>query len=248
MNASGTDVRRATVNSGAIEPSTYWEVAAQSFWGSYISAAEKEAILRAHELAGDPASALEIGCEGGRWSRLLSERGWKMTCTDVDSKVLDVCQERLPFASCILADPECEEIPCAANSVALLLCVEVPPVIKASWFPAECRRVLTEGGLMVGVFFNLHSWRGLLAHATASMRRSYDYFDHSYASWRKSLRGNGFTMVHERGLCWFPFRRSSNSRIVPSCVAIERCLGLQKLPELSPWVVFIARKQSLPRK
>ena len=223
---------------------TFWELAAQSLWGTYISEIEKEAILRAHDIAGEPTRALEIGCEGGRWSKLLSDLNWKMTCTDVDAQVLRLCQLRLPTASCIIVEPGSGEIPCQTNSIGLLLCVEVPPVIKSRWFPDESRRVLTGGGLIVGVFFNLVSWRGLLAHLTAPMRGSYDYFDLSYTAWRETLCSNGFTIVHERGLCWFPFRRSSNSSLIPAFVGIERHLGLQKLPELSPWVVFVARKQS----
>ncbi len=241
---SGNEVITEINNLGIIEQATFWEHAAQSAWGTYISEIEKEAILRAHDIACKPARALEIGCEGGRWSKLLSGLEWKMTCTDVDARVLRLCKMRLPAASCILVEPESEEIPCEASRIGLLLCVECPPVIKSGWFLDESRRVLTEGGLIVGVFFNLVSWRGLLAHLTAPMRRSYDYFGLSYAAWRKKLRSNGFAVVHERGLCWFPFRRSSNSSLIPACVGFERRMGLQKLPELSPWVVFIARKNS----
>jgi len=227
-----------------VEQPTFWERAARSRWGTYISDIEKEAILRAQSLAGGPSHALEIGCEGGRWSKMLSDLNWKMTCTDVDAQTLKLCQSRLPEASCILVEPESERIPCETNSVKLLLCVEVPPVVKSRWFPQESQRVLTEGGLVVGVFFNLISWRGLLAHATAPMRGSYDFFELSYRAWKKKLCAKGFSMVQERGFCWFPFRRSSDSGLIPSFVRMERNLGLQNLPELSPWVVFIARKQT----
>ena len=231
------------VSSEIAAQGTFWERAAQSSWGTYISEIEKEAVLRAHDIAGKPARALEIGCEGGRWSKLLSDLNWKMTCTDIDPRVLKICQLRLPTASCVAVEPGSREIPCETNSIGLLLCVEVPPVIKSRWFLDESRRVLTEGGLIVGVFFNLVSCRGLLAHFTAPMRRSYDYFGLSYSAWRKTLCSNGFNVVHERGLCWFPFRRSSNSSLIPAFVGIERRLGLQKLPHLSPWVVFVAQKQ-----
>ena len=134
---------------------TFWERAARSAWGTYISEIEKEAVLRAHDIAGKPARALEIGCEGGRWSKLFSDLNWKMTCTDIDPRVLKICQLRLPTASCVAVEPGSREIPCETNSIGLLLCVEVPPVIKSRWFLDESRRVLTEGGLIVGVFFNL---------------------------------------------------------------------------------------------
>jgi SAM-dependent methyltransferase len=222
---------------------TYWERAAQSACGTYISDIEEDAILRAHAFAGTPTRALEIGCEGGRWSKLLSDLSWKMTCTDVDAQSVKLCQQRLPTASCILVSPESEQIPCETNSMGLLLCIEVPRVIKSRWFPQESRRVLTDGGLIVGVFFNLISWRGLLAHLATAVRKSYDFYDLAYPSWRKEFCKHGFRFVYEKGLCWFPFRRASNSSLIPTFVGIERRLGLQALPDLSPWVVFVAEKR-----
>jgi SAM-dependent methyltransferase len=223
---------------------TYWERAAESAWGKYISGMEKDAILRAHALAGKPTKAVEIGCEGGRWSQMLAERGWKMTCTDVNAKVLATCQSRLPAASCILVEPSSEGIPCETASMGLMLCIEVPPVIKSSWFPRESARVLAEHGLLVGVFFNRWSVRGLLGHATAAIRHSYDYYELSYGAWRRRLRKSGFAFRYEKGFCWFPFKRASNSRHIPLFVGIERYSRLQEAPELSPWVVFVAQRQS----
>src|SRR6202035_3860823 len=100
---------------------TFWEKAAATTWGRYITEVEKRAIMRGQSLAGKPTGALEIGCEGGRWSKLLSDLGWEMTCTDVDAQVLKLCQLRLPTASCIVVEPGSREIPCETNSIGLLL-------------------------------------------------------------------------------------------------------------------------------
>jgi hypothetical protein len=48
--------------------------------------------------------------------------------------------------------------------------------------------------------------------------------------------------VKEQGYCWFPIRRTSNSRMVPLVTELESALGLRHLPSFSPWVAFIARK------
>ena len=53
----------------------------------------------------------------------------------------------------------------------------------------------------------------------------------------------GFRIHHEEGYCWFPFRRASNSALVPYAVRVERGLGLGKLASVSPWVAFVAKKQ-----
>ena len=84
---------------------TYWERVASRRWGVYITGIEKHAILLGQELAGPPTTAFEVGCDGGRWSKLLAELGWTMTCTDVNADALAVCHKRVPDARCILAKP-----------------------------------------------------------------------------------------------------------------------------------------------
>lgn len=238
MRAVESQTRNCDVSA---EP-TFWEQIAQSAWGRYISRIEREAILNAHHLAGRPSRGLEIGCEGGRWSKLLSDLGWKMTCTEIDAQLLTICAKQVPTASCILVQPSDSQIPCESESVGLLLCVEVGAVIKSHWLPGEASRILIEDGLLVGVFFNFLSYRGLIAQCTASLRGSYEYYECSYPLWRKGLSRNGFRFLHEVGLCWFPFRRASNSVLIPVFTRIEHRIGLQRLPTISPWVVFVAQK------
>ena len=81
---------------------------------------------------------------------MLSDLDWQMTATNVDPRVLAVCKERNPSASCILVDPTDESFPVDDASVDLLLCFEVPPVVNQAWFFAEAARVLEPGGKLVG--------------------------------------------------------------------------------------------------
>src|SRR5215217_278249 len=80
--------------------STYWEKAAETEWGAYISDIERRTILRAHELSAQVSVALEIGAEGGRWSKLLANFGWSIVCTDINAETLAICQKRIPAAEC----------------------------------------------------------------------------------------------------------------------------------------------------
>lgn len=221
---------------------TFWEKIAKTKWGRYISEIEKEAILKAHNLIIRPATALEVGCEGGRWSKLLSDSGWRMICMDIDQRVLNICKNRIPTTNCILVNPDDSKLPCDTENIGLILCIEVAPVIKSDWFIDEALRVLQAGGLIVGVFLNRLSWRGLILHRLASLRGSYDYYELSYPAWRKKFCEKGFTVVHEKGFCWPPFRRSSNSPLVPIATHLEYYLGLRKLASISPWIVFVAQK------
>ena len=228
------------------QPATMWEVVATTRWGRYTTEVAESAILAAAEIAGTPGAALEVGCEGGRWSRLLSNMGWTLTCTDIDADVLAVCQQRVPTANCIHVSPRATTLPCAAQSASLLLCVEVFPVMDSSWFPKEANRALSEDGVLVGVTLNSMSVRGMFVRAKQFLTGKSDFYSSSYFGWRRRMESAGFTIVFQRGYCWFPFTRSSNSSLAPFFIGIERWLGLDRLTALSPWVVFIARKTSRP--
>ena len=233
------------VTIAAFEP-PYWErVALFTRWGAYVSHVVHQVIMKGHAVAGKPNRALEIGCEGGRWSKLLSDLGWEMTCIDVNRDVLDVCQKRIPAARCILASSRDETVPCESGSVDLLLCLEVAPVIQSDWFLPEAHRVLKPEGVVVGVLLNRASWRGILTRAKYRLvnRSNGDFYARSYSDWRRQLGRTGFQLVHEEGFCWWPFGRQSNSPLVTPLTRAERLLKLHRLTSLSPWVAFAARKR-----
>lgn len=225
---------------------TYWERSARNRWGSYITEVEKRAVLRANDLAkgGTATTALEIGCEGGRWSKLLVDLGWDMVCTDIDPDAIAICQRRNPTAKCILVDKDDTTLPCETESLALLLCIEVDGVVADDWFVAEAFRALHRSGLVVGVLQNKLSFRGYFRHLISSARGGFDHYEAAYPSWRSRFCRRGFRMIYEEGICWFPFSRHSNSPLVPMFAEIERYLGLRRLPSVSPWIVFVAQKES----
>src|ERR1044071_6096280 len=130
---------------------TFWERAAESRWGKYVTKFEARIIDEARSLAGPPGEALEVGCEGGRWSKMLADVGWKMTCVDVSSDALKVCRERIPNANCVLARPEDSSINQPSDKFSLLLCIEVAPVVDSDWFLPEAARVLKKGGVMTAI-------------------------------------------------------------------------------------------------
>lgn len=225
----------------------YWEgIALKTMYGKYISEIEKRAILKAHSLAANLSTALEIGSEGGRWSKLLSEFGWRLICTDISQRSLDLCQAKIPMATCMLVSSDDSQLPCDTEGIGLVLCIEVAPVIHADWFIDEAYRVLQKGGWIVGAFWNHLSWRGLVHDSILASRTRASSNQHwyplSYPVWRKSFCKRGFSLVHEEGYAWLPFRRASNSHLVPVAARIEHYLGLCKLVSLSPMIVFIAQK------
>jgi SAM-dependent methyltransferase len=218
---------------------TFWENAAETRWGQYVTAIERRAVLAAQAACGAPGMALEVGCEGGRWCRLLNGLGWKMIATDTNPAALRICQERNPTVRCIHVSQQEKQLPVDSETIDLLVCIEVP-VVDKEWFLAEAERVLKPGGVFVGSFMNRASWRGLAANFKSRIRGKERYYAASYASFRRSLRRSAFELRDERGCCWAPFGRHSDSRLVPLAARLEGWIGVRRLPLLSPWVVFTA--------
>jgi 2-polyprenyl-3-methyl-5-hydroxy-6-metoxy-1,4-benzoquinol methylase len=229
-------------------PQTFWERVATTKWGSYVSRTEQDAIVRAATLSNPSSTVLDLGCEGGRWSILLSCMGrGNIVCAEVDANALKMCHERLPSALCIQVDPRVDGIPCKAGSVGFILCVEVPPVAHSSWFIDECLRVLSTGGVMLTVIQNSMSYRALvrkmLSHVDRRRAASPDpLYKVNYRAWGQTLREKGFEILYETGFCWLPFSRSSDFIFIPQLVKIEKYLSLDRLTTVSPWVVCTARK------
>ena len=223
-------------------PTTEWELVATTRWGRYTTEVVESAVRAAADIALTRGAALEVGCEGGRWSRLLSDMGWTLTCTDINADALAVCRQRLPTATCIHVSPSATTLPCAAESVSLLLCLEVFEVMESSWFAKEANRVLSADGVLVGVTLNRMSLRGMFVRAKRHLTGRPALYKISYAECRRRMESAGFIVAFEQGYCWFPFGRSSNSRLAPFFIGVERRFGLGRFTAFSPWVVFIARK------
>jgi SAM-dependent methyltransferase len=230
--------------SGTTSPKTFWERVARTRWGAYITRHEEREFVGAVALAEPASEALEIGAEGGRWAMKLRQRGWRLTCTDVDPAVLAVCQERIPEARCIVVHPDDTRFPVDDASVRLLVIIEVEPVTEAAWFPREAVRVLEPGGVLIATLGNPVSARAAFHRMLCrrGLRKDKAYMGPSYAAFRRALRARGLHIAAERGLTWFPFTRQSNSRLIPAAEFLERLLGLSRLPTLSPLVIVTARK------
>lgn len=223
-----------------------WEsMATHRRYPCYTSEIEQQVLWRALSLIPNPTIALDIGCEGGRWSKLLADRGWSLTCIDIDQQSLMICKQRIPTATCLLVNPDDSHLPCDSESVGLVLCIEVPNVIESDWFITEAFRVLQKDGLLVGMFFNQESWRGWMHHLIAPIfYGSVSLYRLAYPAWRRRLEKKGFRLLHEEAFGWFPFRKSSDSPLVPVFAHLERSLGLQKLVTYSPLLAFIAQKRT----
>ena len=229
-----------------------WEAAARSALGRYLTEIERRALVQASELACPPGTALEVGCDGGRWSILLRQLGWSNVCTDVLPESLERTRRRLPDATCVLVEPTDRRLPAKDASIDLLLVCEVPSVTEAEWFPREARRVLRPDGVLVFSHHNSRSYRGLAYRGARKLQtlwggdrlKSYYYNGPPYESLRATLLNLGFEIVNQEGFCWLPFGRRSDSPLVAPAARMESLLGLRAMTDVSPWVMCIARLRS----
>ncbi len=229
---------------------SFWErIRQETHWGKYLTAIEERAVSTAMSAVRQPAVALEIGAEAGHWAKLLADNGWKVICTDVDPKMLELCKQRVPSATCIVVSPESTTLPCEGGSLSLIVCIEVAEVINSDWFVPEAYRVLCPGGIVVGVAHNKRSLRGYAYKALRVVdpqRKTYSedrfMYKFPYRQWKESLIGNGFRFLHEEGMGWLPFPRKSNFFLIPQLTRLEQKFGLRKMANISPWVAFVAQK------
>lgn len=225
-----------------VAPNLFWEAVSEGRWGQYISTIEEDLIRFAHRQLAEPSTALEIGAEGGRWSKLLCDLGWQMTCTEIDPEALAVCQQRIPSSHCVLVDINSQEFPCETDSQKLVLAIEVHELVEQDWFVNELNRVLLDGGIFVGVFQNKHSWRAIM-NLKSMINGTMHQYTAGYLPWKHKITALGFEILREEGICWMPFGRMSDSSLVPLATRLERALGLRKWTTISPWIVFAARKE-----
>jgi len=236
----------AILAAGGSDALSQWERVALTSWGRYIAQAEERAILQVAGSSHRPGLVLDTGCGEGRWTALLRKHGWEAICVDTDPVALAKCQERNPGVACMLVPRSGCRLPAADASVSLLLCIEVPGVLESAWFQEEARRVLKPGGSLLGIFHNRSSVRGCFRAAADFAHGSVGFYRLGFREWRRRIRRAGLCVVRAEGLCWFPFRRLSNSRWVPVFARLEARLGLRALATFSPWVLFVAEKVALP--
>lgn len=230
---------------------TFWESVNNTKWGNYIFEIEKKGLFLASNFCQNKGGLIEIGFDGGHWLQKVESLGWKRILgLDIESNIsgFKIAKERLPNAQLWLVDKNNKTINIESNSLDLVYCLGVPPVVNSDWFYFESNRVLKKNGIIYFSTTNKNSVRAIILKILRFFGKKQSKYllpsyTKSYKDFCELLNKNDFEILYTEGYCWFPFSRGSNSIFVPIFIQIERILKLNKVLSFSPWLIFIARKK-----
>ena len=215
---------------------TFWERNTQNRWSQYLLGIEEDIVLRTLERFEQPGKAIEVGCDGGKWSTLLHSLGWDVTCVDIDPDALAICRQRLPDAKIVFADPEATTYEIDGDQFDFLFAIQVPPS-QEPWFAREAARLLKPGALAVFDVINAASYRAYLSLLRSMVSRDELFYTCRFADVQKDYEAEGFEFLETIGYAWAPFSRDSNSLVIPFVTGLEKCFGLRGFSRYAPWVI-----------
>ena len=191
----------------------------------------------------EPGAAFEVGCDGGRWCSVLAAYGWTVGGCDINRAAIELCRKRIPGGEFTVVQPGDTRLPVPDDSLNLLLAIEVPEVTQSGWFPAEAARTLRRDGQCIFCVHNGRSLRGVaytVGRGLGRRRKYRNYYRDTLQEFRSRMEASGFVLGHLEGFAWFPFKRDSDSQLIPAAEKIEAMFGLRKLTGISPFVSGVA--------
>jgi SAM-dependent methyltransferase len=219
-------------------PVTYWEAAARTKMGIYLTSVEMAFFLKSIDfskchLVGD------IGAEAGKFSLLAAEKNVQVVAIDIDLLGLKRLKFKNKLANVVLADAR--NIPLREDILDAAFMMEVIDYIpELDTVLSECGRILKNGCSLVFSFGNKTSLKSKLRSLRGKSYR------HSYGEITNELRKAGFKLARKEGFNWLLFGRTSENSLVPLSAKMERLFGLRKTPSVSPWVIVqaVTKKRS----
>lgn len=238
--------RSASIEVEATPEGYYWDAAADTSMGRYLTNVETAFVSRALDsLTGALTCAVDAGAGSGRFTRLLTQRASNVIAIEVNPTVIESLAAIGENVTPMLVDENATQLPLRDGSAGCIAAIEVPDLAQRPWFWRESARVLRPGGRLVLTLQNGRSWKGLLARADRGRYRARfgaEYYEMSFRELVAGLEAEGFAVEEASGFNWLPLRRGSDSPLVRPMAALERVLGLQSFAAVSPWVILSARR------
>lgn len=217
-----------------VSEETHWEKAAKTRMGKYLTQVETDFIFNSINPSNIHA-LMDLGSETGRFSSLKLETNARTISIDLDSYGLKRLKLKVKHVNAIQADAR--KIPVKNEVCDAIVMIEVLDYISdVEAALRECNRTLKLHASLVISFGNKSS---LKASLRKMLGKSYR---HSYGVVMRLLSQNGFTVKQKLGYSWLPLGRTSENRLIPFLIVIEKLFALRRIPSLSPWVLVCAEK------
>jgi ubiquinone/menaquinone biosynthesis C-methylase UbiE len=221
--------------------------------GQYLDHVERQFILST--LTRDPSvhKLVDLSGGSGRIAVPLAQLGYDVTVTDVSIIPLRRLRQKDHSIRAELVDATTPVLPLADGSVDAALCIQVPFYVEdgRNWFFREVHRVVRPGGWLIVTSTNRLSYKGWLRRFLLVLGRmepqSWHRFEYVSTPVDMETRLNqaGFSVERHLGYNWAPTLRFSDTALLPVYTTIERLVGLDRIPALSPWVITSARRMPL---
>jgi ubiquinone/menaquinone biosynthesis C-methylase UbiE len=204
--------------------------------GQYLTGVERKFILLQVQFKNQ--LVLDAGAGGGKYTRLALQEGAEVISTDIDKKSLLWLKNRTKNSNPILADARA--LPFQQTTFDHVLALEMLDYMPETKLAvSQLRFVLKSKGLLVCSFGNKNSLKSLGKRLIGN-RVMQD--QRTYLEMRTILAECGFSIRKHRGYSWIPFKRESNSAVVPVLGGAVDTL-MQRFSVASPWVLACVQAQ-----
>ena len=215
-----------------------WEKAAKTKMGAYLTSIEIAFIKKKVDFSQTRFIA-DVGCGGGKYTRLALQSGAEVVSLDRDLDSLRWLRQSSANANPVLADAAA--LPLREGAFDGLFLIEIFDYIAQSEaLLMDCGRALKADGLFVLSFGNTASLKSKLKQLRGNR---YMQDRHSQKQVMQMLKDAGFLVTGKVGYNWLTMDRQSNSRVIPTLAQIVRLFQLHKLPSYSPWVMVSAKNR-----
>lgn len=186
------------------------------------------------------SNLLEVGCGSGRLTQALSGIVPNVVGLDFDSIPLISFQQKMVKFPLIQGDAL--NLPLKDNYFDCVVAIQCLLNFDYNQFLRECNRVLKNEGLLICQFLNRHSYKWMSKRLLSHDVQKINY--QNYPQFAHDVVNSGFDIKQVSGYNWIPFDRFSDSTLVNSAALVEKTLRLDRLHNISPWVLVAARKRN----
>lgn len=187
------------------------------------------------------SKVLDLGCGSGRLTiPVYKKYKFEITGLDADATALKILNSREPKVKTIKADLS-QPFKFKDNSFDFILCIEfLDYLTDIDSFFKECSRVLKPNGYFIFTSGNAKSYKKRLQQIFGHHKGRYLF---STKEIKNSFEKANFNLKKINGFNWLPVRRESNSPILTIFSHFEKNLGLENLPNISPWIICLIKNE-----